>query len=165
MTKTLFNLSQQLLRATTSIAVLNKDTSIRQVLIILPPPLRVKRSSQAVYLRLDTRCLVCSCVEHITMGHDVDGTTVSSRGFLSVAARALCAVCSRAVQPGTISVLVSDYSHSPQSCATCGVNMTPSNVSVRNKRIKVGVRLRPFTRTEKLKAGGKAAWTWYSRYV
>uniref|UniRef100_A0AAV1UC27 Kinesin-like protein n=1 Tax=Peronospora matthiolae TaxID=2874970 RepID=A0AAV1UC27_9STRA len=30
-----------------------------------------------------------------------------------------------------------------------------------NNRIKVSVRLRPFTRTEKLKAGGKAAWTWH----
>ncbi|KAL7687831.1 putative kinesin-like protein [Plasmopara halstedii] len=40
-----------------------------------------------------------------------------------------------------------------------------SNASVRDKRIKVCVRLRPFTRTEKLKAGGKAAWTWHENTI
>ncbi|CAI5743564.1 unnamed protein product [Peronospora destructor] len=94
------------------------------------------------------------------MGHDVDGTTVPSQGSLSVAVCALCAVCSCRLIPG----LVSD-SHSPQVSSTCGVNMTPSSVSVRNKRIKVCVRLRPFTRTEKLKAGGKAAWTWHENTI
>ncbi|CAH0486406.1 unnamed protein product [Peronospora farinosa] len=99
------------------------------------------------------------------MGHDVDGTTKLSRGSLSVALCALCAVCSSTEPPGTIPILVSD-SHSPQLSSTCGVvKMTPSKVSVRNKRIKVCVRLRPFTRTEKLKAGGKAAWTWHENTI
>lgn len=31
----------------------------------------------------------------------------------------------------------------------------------RERRVKVGVRLRPFTKNEKVRAGGKAAWTWY----
>lgn len=38
---------------------------------------------------------------------------------------------------------------------------TLSSAPVREKRIKVCVRLRPFTRIEKLRAGGKAAWTWH----
>ncbi|KAG7401422.1 hypothetical protein PHYBOEH_001414 [Phytophthora boehmeriae] len=40
--------------------------------------------------------------------------------------------------------------------------MAPSS---RDKRIKVCVRLRPFTRNEKLKAGGKAAWTWHENTI
>ncbi|KAE8998444.1 hypothetical protein PR003_g20294 [Phytophthora rubi] len=46
--------------------------------------------------------------------------------------------------------------------------MAPSGSSAapaRDKRIKVCVRLRPFTRTEKLKAGGKAAWTWHENTI
>lgn len=34
-------------------------------------------------------------------------------------------------------------------------------VTPREKRIKVCVRIRPFTKNESVKAGGKAAWTWY----
>ncbi|KAG1704491.1 hypothetical protein DVH05_005421 [Phytophthora capsici] len=40
-----------------------------------------------------------------------------------------------------------------------------SSAPARDKRIKVCVRLRPFTRTEKLKAGGKAAWTWHENTI
>ncbi|KAG7385453.1 hypothetical protein PHYPSEUDO_001489 [Phytophthora pseudosyringae] len=44
--------------------------------------------------------------------------------------------------------------------------MAPSSSApARDKRIKVCVRLRPFTRTEKLKAGGKAAWTWHENTI
>ncbi|KAE9114479.1 hypothetical protein PF007_g10354 [Phytophthora fragariae] len=101
------------------------------------------------------------------MGHDVDGTTVPSRGSLIAAARALCAVCSSAEQPGTIPALVSD-SRSPPAVLGVGSGMAPSGSSAapaRDKRIKVCVRLRPFTRTEKLKAGSKAAWTWHENTI
>lgn len=110
----------------------------------------------------DEGCLVCSCVEYTTMGHDVDGTTVPSPDSLIAAARALCAVCSSAELPGTIpeGFLVSD-SRSPLGCS----GMASSSAPVRDKRIKVCVRLRPFTRTEKLKAGGKAAWTWHENTI
>lgn len=37
--------------------------------------------------------------------------------------------------------------------------MAPA-VAARDKRIKVCVRIRPFTKNEAVKAGGKAAWTW-----
>ncbi|KAI9992237.1 hypothetical protein PInf_017622 [Phytophthora infestans] len=96
------------------------------------------------------------------MGHDVDGTTVPSPDSLIAAARALCAVCSSAELPGTIpeGFLVSD-SRSPLGCS----GMASSSAPVRDKRIKVCVRLRPFTRTEKLKAGGKAAWTWHENTI
>ncbi|KAL4102735.1 hypothetical protein PRIC1_006478 [Phytophthora ramorum] len=44
--------------------------------------------------------------------------------------------------------------------------MAPSAAAPgRDKRIKVCVRLRPFTRNEKLKAGGKAAWTWHENTI
>uniref|UniRef100_K3WP33 Kinesin-like protein n=1 Tax=Globisporangium ultimum (strain ATCC 200006 / CBS 805.95 / DAOM BR144) TaxID=431595 RepID=K3WP33_GLOUD len=36
---------------------------------------------------------------------------------------------------------------------------------VREKRIKVCVRLRPFTKNEAVKAGGKAAWTWHENTI
>ncbi|ETI52306.1 hypothetical protein F442_04571, partial [Phytophthora nicotianae P10297] len=95
------------------------------------------------------------------MGQDVDGTTVPSPDSLIAAARALCAVCSSAELPGTIpEALVSD-SHSPLACS----GMASSSAPTRDKRIKVCVRLRPFTRTEKLKAGGKAAWTWHENTI
>jgi hypothetical protein len=35
--------------------------------------------------------------------------------------------------------------------------LTPTT---RDKRIRVCVRVRPFTKNEAVKAGGKAAWTW-----
>ncbi|KAG6956625.1 hypothetical protein JG688_00011335 [Phytophthora aleatoria] len=96
------------------------------------------------------------------MGHDVDGTTVPSRGYLIAAARALCAVCSSAELPGTIpEALVSD-SRPPLACIGMAAS---SSAPTRDKRIKVCVRLRPFTRTEKLKAGGKAAWTWHENTI
>ncbi|EGZ19955.1 hypothetical protein PHYSODRAFT_493744 [Phytophthora sojae] len=101
------------------------------------------------------------------MGHNVDGTTVPSPGSLIAAARALCAVCSSAEQPGTIPALVSD-SRPPPAVLGVGSAMAPSGSSAapaRDKRIKVCVRLRPFTRTEKLKAGGKAAWTWHENTI
>lgn len=47
------------------------------------------------------------------------------------------------------------------SPADAGVTMAPASVvAARDKRIKVCVRIRPFTKNEAVKAGGKAAWTW-----
>ncbi|DBA03876.1 TPA: hypothetical protein N0F65_004566 [Lagenidium giganteum] len=43
---------------------------------------------------------------------------------------------------------------------------TPTDAArSREKRIKVCVRLRPFTKNEAVKAGGKAAWTWHDNTI
>jgi hypothetical protein len=89
------------------------------------------------------------------MGHDVDGATVLRSPI--AAARALCAVCSGVGVPPSLDSLESD-SRSPRGSPRMA--SSASAAPARDKRIKVCVRLRPFTRTEKLKAGGKAAWTW-----
>ncbi|KAF1780601.1 Kinesin-like protein [Phytophthora cactorum] len=77
------------------------------------------------------------------MGHDVDGTT------------------QRRAARNNPEALVSD-SRSPLACIGMAAS---SSAPTRDKRIKVCVRLRPFTRTEKLKAGGKAAWTWHENTI